>query len=573
MATSASPELEGLVVLKTGFGNGDECFRFLIYSSKVETEQLKLGVLGLIASDGDGDLERGVMESGKASQVGCRPELSEIIEIELPLPRILLNKESSISTRAVFDMGYFPEEHDEVNAAIASMQDEVQELEIQERDLAARLRLVQNSLAVKRAAIARLKNSVTSVHLLPDEILLLCFHIVIQLWQDEIERSNENSILYEDEIHYSPCTPAVAISHVSRHWRQLAINAPLLWTRTNSISLKEDRADVHLDILKRIGNLPFSLTFQQKDVDNDDDENIVINALASRAHQISAIFSVNANDVVQLLFRKMGFSIMDASLPTSLDHLTTLSIVQVGSPQGQPLDYGLWQRFLSSTPRLKTLQISSDAIYRRHSGTQLTEISLPELQNLTTLNWGSGLRQLVTSLSVPDLQQLKLLDFCLRDAPILLINNRPRFPKVRDLTLKFPGSDSDTARQVFIDAFPSVTHFRGHPALFELPRNYSCWPDLQQFTLDFVRGDIVSGDDLDIVYTFLQARANQAKYPLRICIAEHEQDIYSYDDLTNLGVYGEVEGALYTCDDKWKAPCKAGQRTLAERRRLYLSWS
>ncbi|KAH7907366.1 hypothetical protein BJ138DRAFT_509113 [Hygrophoropsis aurantiaca] len=479
-------------------------------------------------------------------------------------------------------MVYSTQDQDNVNAAIARTQDEAQELENQEHDLTARLRLTQNSLALKRTAIARLKNSITPVYRLPNEMLLSCFHLTIELWKNEIERSNENSILYDEEIRHSPCTPAVAISHVSHFWRQLTINAPFFWTYLNPMPLKEEHMDVHGDMLHRIGNMPFALDFWYRGNPLVNKRPVAVTAatttpITSHANQKYGIFSVNASEVAVLLSRSMGFSIMNSSRPNSFNHLTTLSVLHVDVSPREGLDYYFWKRFLSNAPRLRNLQISSNAISNYYPVTTLTNIKLPKLEDLTTVGWNPGLENFFVSLSVPDLRQLRLLDWDLSDGlSTLFVDSFPRFPKVRNLTLKLPlkyrRSFSYQNRRDFINAFPNITHFRGHPALFKLTWNhrpFSSWPDLQQFTLDFVRYDVHSRDFSDL-YRFLEARATQAKYPLRIRIAERDRDTYSYYHLTNLAQYGEVLGALCTCDTWMKAQSTEGL-SLIERRRFYQS--
>ncbi|KAH7907370.1 hypothetical protein BJ138DRAFT_509184 [Hygrophoropsis aurantiaca] len=229
-------------------------------------------------------------------------------------------------------------------------------------------------------------------------MLLSCFHLVIQLWQNEIE-SNENSILYDEEIRYSPCTPAIAISHVSHNWRQLVINTPFLWTYITAMPLHKDRTDVHEDILRRIGNMPFALDFRYRGkpppvMNDSDDESLLTPGSGPptpRAYQMYGRSPVNSNELAQLLLRKIGLSIMKPSLPASFDHLTSLSVLHVDVVQDDRLDYELWQQLLASAPCLRSLQISSDAISNRALSSIVTEIRLPNLENLTTVDWNSGL--------------------------------------------------------------------------------------------------------------------------------------------------------------------------------------
>ncbi|KAH7905523.1 hypothetical protein BJ138DRAFT_1130445 [Hygrophoropsis aurantiaca] len=152
---------------------------------------------------------------------------------------------------------------------IRIIEDELLELKKQECDLCSRLRLLQDTIVRKRTLAQNLKNSLSPVNHLPNEILLACFRYSVQSWVDENigtdERAVSDLVFYEWAVQNSfklPRTPAFAISQVSHRWRQLAIDIPTFWTNLVITPIFEDHLDVFQDFLCRAKDKPITVNFR-----------------------------------------------------------------------------------------------------------------------------------------------------------------------------------------------------------------------------------------------------------------------------------------------------------------------
>ncbi|KII92530.1 hypothetical protein PLICRDRAFT_102822, partial [Plicaturopsis crispa FD-325 SS-3] len=105
-----------------------------------------------------------------------------------------------------------PDDVDEFN--VADLKNRAKQLEATERDLLQQLRQVQYTLAHVRSRVSSLLNRGAPVSRLPTEVLAKIF------WHGDPAYKTQG-----------PLPAQVIVSHVSRHWRQVAIDTPMLWTR------------------------------------------------------------------------------------------------------------------------------------------------------------------------------------------------------------------------------------------------------------------------------------------------------------------------------------------------------
>ncbi|KII92527.1 hypothetical protein PLICRDRAFT_104142, partial [Plicaturopsis crispa FD-325 SS-3] len=100
---------------------------------------------------------------------------------------------------------------------VEDFENRAKQLEATERDLLQQLRQVQYTLAHVRSRVSSFLNRRAHIYRLPAEVLAMIF------WYG-------NPAYDPNRLHGHLPSPVI-ISHVSRHWRQTAIDTPMLWTR------------------------------------------------------------------------------------------------------------------------------------------------------------------------------------------------------------------------------------------------------------------------------------------------------------------------------------------------------
>ncbi|KAH7905394.1 hypothetical protein BJ138DRAFT_779579 [Hygrophoropsis aurantiaca] len=448
-------------------------------------------------------------------------------------------------------MGNHTEQHDtNVHTAIKIIDDEVLELEKQELDLLMRLRPLQDTIAHKRSLAGTLKNSLVPVNRLPNEILLACFDQAVQDWADEKDGADEQAVAQlahgdwtEDDVDFGlPFTPVLAISHVSHHWRQLAINAPSLWTNVIVTPAFGRHMDIFRDVLHRAKGMPIAANFRSFEHEPISSDVSPMEAIIPLIHaqQINALSFLSSPPILSFLSRVVEQTTQSPSSPPSIafSSLITLSIFGLYSPKG--LTLGHLKSLLSAAPQLKTLELQYDTSLDTVERADQTVITLPMLENLTIIQATDFVCILLNSLSAPNICQLKLLTWypCEDFATYCLFINDsnnvdpglgvPRFPKVQNLTLSAIYCGGGLHANI-IRAFPRVTHLTlrspsrfywiGGPASLPLPR-FKC---LQHLTLDFAF-EYADVRDIHGRFTWLQKSKNQADRPLPISLNDRSTE-------------------------------------------------
>ncbi|KAH7906494.1 hypothetical protein BJ138DRAFT_627869 [Hygrophoropsis aurantiaca] len=437
----------------------------------------------------------------------------------------------------------------EIHTTIKAIEDEVLELEKQESDLLARLRLLQDSIAQKRALAGHLKNSLVPVYRLPNEIMLACFEQAVLDWLEKSNAADERVIVarvYEEmEASEWPCTPVVAISHVSHHWRQLAIHMPVLWTNLIITPSFGRHLGVFRDFLQRVGSMPIAANFR--------------GILERDTEFMEAI--------VPLLPTQLTNQPIQISGPltsTVFSRLTSLTICNYDSyEEPTSLTFARLRCLLSATPQLKNLQIQQHWSVGLEERADKAIIDLPELENLTLKECSPLACKLLGSLSAPKVHQIRLLRWSPaedRDVPYLFLSDndvkKPKFPQVRSLTVS-SDYDYDDMNYDIIRAFPRITHLTLHnPGVFCDNEELSppAFQLLQHLTIDLAF-KYANGDPYGC-FTFLPRPQDRAT-PLQIYVfdssdlkerkaeADHDRNLfYHYRELQRYGKLDERSSRL-----------------------------
>ncbi|KAH7915845.1 hypothetical protein BJ138DRAFT_1109364 [Hygrophoropsis aurantiaca] len=450
--------------------------------------------------------------------------------------------------------------YQDINTTIRIIDDEVLELRKLESDLLARLYHLQDRITRKQAHAGRLKNSLIPVYRLPNEILLACFHLAVQSWLTESTDTDERitEVYVEDDYRPEkpvdfPCThtTAIALSHVSHHWRQVAINMPSLWTNLAVAPRLERQLNIPRlrDNIGRAKGMPVTLTFR----------NIKWSGMLSSTQLLAIESLVQQEQITGLAFLDSAtilWRILDgggerrSASPGVLSHLTALTIFEI-SGTFPPSEL---KPLLSATPQLKSLRLGVSCWARTYDdddwmGTD--EIHLPMLDTMTIIDWSRQMQYFLRSLSAPALRQFKLLCWDPNRGvrpSCLFINNVPRFPNVQHLVFH---SSYPFDREI-VRAFTGVTHLTlkchrtfGNPEVF--------WPNLQHLNLDFAFAYVDSNRGLRV--TGLQASEDRV-HPLQISVFDSSKVINAhalFQCYKELQRYGNLEGPRMDEFRQWHA--------------------
>ncbi|KAH7905525.1 hypothetical protein BJ138DRAFT_1130448 [Hygrophoropsis aurantiaca] len=413
------------------------------------------------------------------------------------------------------------EQHDtSTRTTIEILETEVLELEKKESDLLAQLHPLQAIIAHKRSLAGKLKNSLVPVNRLPNEILLACFDQAVQDWADENAGADEQNVAqlacvdWEGDVDFElPCTPVFAISHVSHHWRQLAINAPSLWTNHVVTPAFGRHMDIFRDVLHRAKGAPIAATFR-----------------CSEYGFRSSEYEFRAFEDEQI---SSGTLLMEAIMP--LIHAQQIkALTFFCSP---PMLSSLSQSLLSAAPQLKTLKLqydTADAVKRADR----TVVTLPMLENLTIMQSNRFVSKLLGSLSAPNVRQLKLLawhpvELSYASSCLFIRNNNrnsssrvPRFPSVRNLVLSS------------LDEFDELKNVLIKPSSLAPPTFQ--W--LQHLTLDFsFEEDFAVGTQALDPFTWLPKPRDRADRPLLILVLDRSTESTQDADKYLFWYYKELQ--------------------------------
>ncbi|KAH7915849.1 hypothetical protein BJ138DRAFT_1141021 [Hygrophoropsis aurantiaca] len=448
----------------------------------------------------------------------------------------------------------------DINTTIKNIDDELLELKKQESDLFARLHLLQDTIARKQARSGRLKNSLIPAYRAPNEILLACFNQAVQSWLTESAETDERIAKNYVEGEYRPekprafpCThtPAIAISHVSHRWRQVAINVPSFWTNLAIAPRLERQLNIPQlrDYIDRAKSMPVTLTFR----------NLTWSGMLSSAQLSALVPLVQQQQITGLTFLDSAHILCDIlregeqhlnSFSSAFSRLTALTIFEA-SGTFEPSDL---KPLLSAMPQLKSLGLGLrcwEETYYDIDGPEEPTIHLPMLDTITIIDWSSPMRNFLRSLSAPALRQFKLLLWYPCESSCLLINDVPRFPNVQHLVF-FSHYRFD--REI-IGAFAGITHLMVKcQATIGDEDPEAFWPNLQHLTLDFAFEDAISRRGFRI--TGLEPQEDRPEHPLQISVFDSSKVINErilFQCYKELQQYGSLEGTRVDEFWQWQA--------------------
>ncbi|KAH7906497.1 hypothetical protein BJ138DRAFT_627964 [Hygrophoropsis aurantiaca] len=464
----------------------------------------------------------------------------------------------------------------DINSAIKLIEEDVFELEKQESELLARLRYLQDMIARRRAHAGNLKNSLAPIHRLPIEILQSCFYQVLEFWLNKQDRTESD--LTADECCYFDDpgsdrgnwlhTPAVAVSHVSHHWRQLAINMPSLWTNITITPSLDRHMDVFQEFLRRVDSMPIVANFQ-----NFESQRIlsstripVVEAIIPlvQAQQVATLAIIESGPMFSHLLSRVADQPIIGPPLCAFSSLTSLAI----HDSAENFSLRRLKSLLSATPKLECLTLNLDELSDSAESADKTIVNLPSLQRLTLMNASHDLHLYLSSLSIPNLQQLILVNWYPdQDKLFFFVNDSPRFPQVRNLTLHvaadpYIGGYSDEQFEHLSSAFPGVTHLTlRHPYVYhtssKLGKRSSRWSNLQHLTLHFAFAMIEGKPHRR--FAWLPERDNQVGQPLHICVRDNTAgrskrgDMNLFHCYRELQEYGTLEGSRLEAFLRWQA--------------------
>ncbi|KAH7909733.1 hypothetical protein BJ138DRAFT_1102431 [Hygrophoropsis aurantiaca] len=475
------------------------------------------------------------------------------------------------------------------------IEDEVLQLKKQEGDL------FQDTIARKCVLARNMKNSLTPVNRLPNEILLMCFGQAVQDWMDKNDGADERAVVVwaiyawrvtEDDDFNLPCTPVFAISHVSHHWRQLAINTPSLWTNLIITPKFERHLDIFWDFLHRAKGMPIAANFRSfafSAILPSSADVLLMEAIMPliRVQQINALTFLSSVPILSFLCSQMiEQTTKSPTSPPSIafSRLTSLSIFGLrnsGLRNSAGLTLNHLRCLLSTAPQLKTLELQHDQSLSAAERADETVITLPMLENLTIIDSNPFVCKVLDSLSAPNVRQLKLLIWddwdpaTINNTSCLFINNSnnsnsgsklPRFPKVQNLTLSSTW-DYAHLNTDLISAFPRITHLTlDSPSPFhqfkepdsQAPPTFQC---LQHITFDFAFKD---ADEIHLrqCFTWLPKLKDDDYRPLLISVFDRstksEQEVgdnHLFRYYEELQQYGTLDRSSSRLDEfmRWHA--------------------
>lgn len=388
-----------------------------------------------------------------------------------------------------------------------SLSSNIDALEAERSALLTRLAKVDELASAAKAKYSRMMYGRAAVASLPDEVLKLIFEA-----GDLVARAN-----YEKSF-------GRLISHVTQHWRRIALQTPRLWTQIScrihpphelgamdaylqrsapypidlTIRVDEDTClnyvpewmEVYIDAVGRCWRLRISIGYET----SDDDIESLFDFLESTSAPRLSTFEVyrdwemeHASAGAPLTFLKEGAPLLrsvrlENPCPACwLPPLTNVSVLQLVFPfKGfRAPDVRI---VLESAPALTDLQIHGSYLF---SGWKfnLAAIDLPLLRTLSLASyWFPKSLLLLRAINAPSLETLCIRGFEAHDNPFEKLPE-PKYPNLRSLIWLDQGGEpyqsdpSDLATQLpqslilLSKAFPTVERLvYGGPHVEELPR-------------------------------------------------------------------------------------------------------
>ncbi|GJJ13466.1 hypothetical protein Clacol_007720 [Clathrus columnatus] len=155
-----------------------------------------------------------------------------------------------------------------VTDEIQSLTQNITRLETKKSILLGQLEKLDVELNALQNQRAKLESRIAAIWTLPNEILAYIF----ELGASEQEAAGEHieaSKNDDDSNDTGIQDIQILVSHVSRHFRNVALNTPVLWSSIHVLDLKPPRLDYISTCLQRSGSLPVSISLDCEDDDSE----------------------------------------------------------------------------------------------------------------------------------------------------------------------------------------------------------------------------------------------------------------------------------------------------------------
>ncbi|KAH7915169.1 hypothetical protein BJ138DRAFT_1098046 [Hygrophoropsis aurantiaca] len=431
-------------------------------------------------------------------------------------------------------------------AKLDDLKNSVEDLRLTMQSPSSSPAVLKNAIAAmteEHAKSSEYANSLAHIYRLPTEILIIIFKLAGHASQDP----------------NFPCTYDVRpseldISHVSRRWRDIAINNPSLWTKWGEYVTRSNNL---LSIyFHRSSNLKVEVELNSWKAQT---QMSVFQACASKGrvgkyHVASELLEISMHRFRSLAISSITTSMAEllkrialtaSSSPTpSFASLACLSInanfIEILHEQDTLLNFQEFRNILSASPNLAVLQLADAVVSCSEimdpAGTEF--IDMPSLTQLCldAVDEPSDLYSIsiLAALKAPNLRHCRHI-FPHEDGDKLRYtffqsDGTPRFSSVQALSLNTSGTcdddsifmDDDIFFEIIVKAFPSVTDvtlvntdvmqcgwalaergIRRHPA--------DAWPCIQRLSLYRP-----SHKGLRSIHTWLNARSLRIRQPRRL---------------------------------------------------------
>src|ERR1700722_1617286 len=365
------------------------------------------------------------------------------------------------------------------------LEKQLQRLEAKKCDFLTELDRIETEIKCVKAEHGRLINHSADIYRLPNEILVYIF----KTGQCEIGPGKKFEVL---------------VSHVSSHWRAVALASPSLWTNISRTMSPNCTGKLGVEVyLERSKACPLDISFHLDSSEEADDATLIslivahvgrwrqvfIHLLDNNSYEriLQGIrhssapllehfslspytpFEVHSNDNPQIFtggaprltfVRLTGINIHHMQPPFGA--VTTLHLEDLRTEMF--VDYVQFSDIIHSSPVLVNLSLYGLVINNWPMGFQ-PPLPIPTLRSLRVQGSSELVYNLMSGISAPHLDSLFVAD-CADDEgttrPWDIAPDRyptpPKFPHLRTLTFTDCYLPSETCRKVF-RAFPTITHF------------------------------------------------------------------------------------------------------------------
>ncbi|KAH7906019.1 hypothetical protein BJ138DRAFT_1163591 [Hygrophoropsis aurantiaca] len=392
-------------------------------------------------------------------------------------------------------------------------------------------------------------NPSAHIHRLPTEILIIIFKLARRVSHDP-----------NFPCSYDMRPSEIDISHVSRCWRDIAVNTPSLWTKwgeyitqsNNLLSIYFHRSrNMKVDVeLCSLGAQTQTSVCQACASEGQAGKSHVASELLEISiHRFRSLEIISVTTPMAKLLERIALAVSAAPTPSFVS-LSCLAIhgdsdsSDVLDERETLLNFQEFRGILSASPNLTVLQLSGPVV----SCSEITDLAGTEwieLPSLTHLSLGmvdepSDLysTSILAALKAPKLRHFDCQHIFPKDDADQLhyaffkSDHTPRFPDVQEFSLHTSSTcdedgifeDDDVFFDVVVKAFPNVTGVIlattdviqcGMALTWIIEASGGSvtdpWPCLQRLSLDRP-----SRDGLLVIRSWLESRANRVRQPQRL---------------------------------------------------------